>query len=213
MSLVGLEPNERASRGAGTCWLPSAPPLPFQRVHCKRASSQANRPRAHLQTSCPPEPAASGANWACTRPRVLDVAGVGRNVVSALLNNISAGKAVRPARCSAAVSWSGSACTMGTVDIEEGKQEAEQPAKSRSGCFAGCSRLLNTLTALCAILCIVALSLAIAVGPHDRVSAPVLSAELAESLRRVVCYICKMHSALREGKGFSASATAGFESL
>ncbi|KAK9800872.1 hypothetical protein WJX73_003760 [Symbiochloris irregularis] len=54
------------------------------------------------------------------------------------------------------------------LDVEEGKGEAQDSSKGKHRCFAGCSRLLNTITALCSLLCIVACGLAIAVDPEDR---------------------------------------------
>lgn len=54
------------------------------------------------------------------------------------------------------------------ADVEEGKGEAQQQKRTANGCFRGCSRLLNTITALCAILCIVACGLAIALAPHKK---------------------------------------------
>ena len=55
------------------------------------------------------------------------------------------------------------------LDVEEGKVEVHDAPKRKSRCFAGCSRLLNTVTAVCALLCIVACGLAIAVDPEDKV--------------------------------------------
>lgn len=84
------------------------------------------------------------------------------------------------------------------ADVEEGKLDPQQPAKAKDVCFRGCSRLLNTGTAICAVLCIIACGLAVAVGPRNHVRPAVSPFEEFWAgtsaycvLTAVACSVCK----------------------
>jgi len=63
---------------------------------------------------------------------------------------------------------------MGSVDVEDGKgpstSAADLPPQRRRerDCLLTASRLLNAATAVCALLCVCANGMAIAVAPHVR---------------------------------------------